>query len=91
MKLYQLACATVIAVAPVANALAQGTTGPAVGAANTKESSDIKAGAAGKSATSKTTPGATGRTVVPGSNSTVADDKSGTAEARTGSVGGGSK
>jgi hypothetical protein len=37
---------------------------------------------------SPSVPGATGRTVVPGSNSTVAGDHSGTAESKTGQAGG---
>jgi hypothetical protein len=41
-------------------------------------------------AESKTAPGATGRTVVPGSNSTVAGDQSGTSAAKTGQTNTGS-
>jgi hypothetical protein len=46
---------------------------------NQKEASDTKAGSGAKANTS-TAPGATGKTVVPGSNSTVTGDKSATEE-----------
>ena len=83
MKTYQIAIATLLAVAPVAGALAQ-TTGPLIGADSHKEA-DIKAGS---DATSSNTPGATGKTVVPGSNSTISGDKAGTAETKSGAIGG---
>jgi hypothetical protein len=41
-------------------------------------------------AKNNTAPGATGRTVVPGSNSTVAGDQSGTSAAKTGQTNTGS-
>jgi hypothetical protein len=83
MKLYHLTCAALLAVAPMA-AMAQ-TTGPSVGADNQKEAFDTKAGSGAKANTS-TAPGATGKTVVPGSNSTVAGDKSATEEQKKGAV-----
>ena len=84
MKIHQIALATLLAVGPIAGALAQ-TTGPSIGA-NSQKDAGVRAGS---DATSSTTPGATGKTVVPGSNSTVAGDRSGTAETKTGGVAGG--
>ena len=81
MKLLHLTCAAVLVVAPI-TAMAQ-TTSPSVGANNQKEASDVQAGA--KSQTGAK-PGATGSTVVPGSKSTVASDKSATDEQKQGSV-----
>jgi hypothetical protein len=94
MRLSHLACAAVLAVSQIAGALAQGNLAPSVGADNQKEAADIKAGSGahsttGTAARSPTTPGGTGQTVVPGSNSTVAGDRASTAEARTGSGGSG--
>jgi hypothetical protein len=83
MKLYYLSCAALLALAPMA-AMAQ-TTAPSVGADNQKQASDTKAGSGAKANTS-TAPGATGRTVIPGSNSTVASDKSATDQQKKGAV-----
>lgn len=83
MKLYHLTCASVLAVAPIA-AIAQAT-GPSVGADNKKEAADIQAGS-GEKAKTGTVPGATGKTVVPGSNSTVASDHTATQEQKKGAV-----
>jgi hypothetical protein len=90
MKIRQFVVAILLAAGPMAAADAQSTVGPSVGADNRKESADVKAGSA-PAAHSSNTPGATGKTVVPGSNSTVAGDKSATSETKTGSGGGGSK
>ena len=87
MKLYHLACAAVLAAAPV-TAMAQSTLSPTVGADNQKEASDIKQGH-GSGSTHSTVPGATGRTVVPGTNSTTATDSKATIEQKRGRVSGG--
>jgi hypothetical protein len=75
-----------LAIGPLSGALAQGNT--AVGTADTKPKSALATGADSKAASSAgvntNTPGATGTTVVPGSNSTVAGDKAATADAKTG-------
>ena len=83
MKIHKIALAALLAVGPMAGALAQ-TTGPSIGA-NSHKDADIRAGS---DTTSSNTPGATGKTVVPGSNSTVSGDRSGTAETKSGAVGG---
>jgi hypothetical protein len=85
MKTRHLLPVALLALAPLTGALAQGT-GPNVKADSTKETTAIREGS---SDTTKL--GATGRTVVPGSNSTVAGDSKSTANAKTGGSGGGSK
>jgi hypothetical protein len=82
MKARYLLPATMLVLAPLTGALAQGT-GPNAKADDTKE---ITANKEGSSDTTK--PGATGRTVVPGSNSTVAGDQKSTTDAKTGGTGG---
>jgi hypothetical protein len=86
MKTRHLLPVALLALTPLTGALAQGT-GPNAKADNTKE---ITANKEGSSDTMK--PGATGKTVVPGSNSTVAGDSNSTANAKTvGGTAGGSK
>ena len=85
MKATHLLTAALLAVAPITGALAQGT-GPNVKADSPKESTAIKEGSG-----DATKPGATGKTVVPGTNSTVAGDSKATAETKTGGTSGGSK
>ena len=84
MKLRYVVSAALLAAYPLCGALAQQTTTPAVGAGNTKEDTAVRQGMA------MNKPGETGRTVVPGSNSSVSGDKSATAETKTGSTGGSS-
>ena len=89
MKLYHLTCAAVLALAPI-TAMAQSTLSPSVGADNQKEANDVKTGS-GARATQSTTPGATGKTVVPGSHSSAAADKSATEEQKKGASPSGGK
>lgn len=85
MKLYHLTCAAVLALAPL-TAMAQSTVGPSVDADHQKNANDMKTGSA---ANSSTAPGATGKTVVPGSKSTVESDHTATTEQKKGDVSGG--
>lgn len=84
MRLWILAFAAFLATSPLCGAMAQQTTSPTVGADSGKGSNAVKKGAA------PNMPGGTGTTVVPGSNSTVAGDRTATADAKTGSNGTGS-
>jgi hypothetical protein len=85
MKARYLLPAVFLALAPLTGAIAQGT-GPNIKADNTKETTAIKEGSS-----NTTKAGATGRTVVPGSNSTVAGDSKSTANEKTGGTAGDSK
>jgi hypothetical protein len=76
-----------LAISPLTDALAQGTTGPDVKAGSSSESTAIKNG----SGTNPHQPGATGSVVVSGSNSTVSGDRKATDLEKKGSVSGGSK
>lgn len=82
MQIRYIAFAAVLAAVPLTVALAQ-TASPPAGAGDTKEDRAARDG----SVTDK--PGATGRTVVPGSNSTIAKDKPATADTKTGTTGSG--
>jgi hypothetical protein len=82
MKIRYVAFAAFLAAGPLTVALAQ-TASPPAGAGDTKEDRAARDG----SVTDQ--PGATGKTVVPGSNSTIAKDKPATAETRTGTTGSG--
>jgi hypothetical protein len=87
MKICNFLFVGVLAVSPIAAAFAQGT-GPNMKADASKEATATKDG----SATNPNQPGATGSTLVPGSNSTVAGDKGGTQLSKTGdTTGGGAK
>lgn len=86
MKIRHFIFAAALAASPLTGALAQGNS-PTAGAADTK-SSDPKP--ANSAATNSKTPGATGSTVVPGSNSTISGDKAATADAKTGGTNTGS-
>ncbi len=81
MRLWTFAFATLLATSPIYPVLAQQSTGPAIGADNTKESSAVEKGASPK------VPGATSKTVVAGSNSTIAGDRGATKEEKTGVIG----
>jgi hypothetical protein len=85
MKARSLLPAALLALIPLTGAIAQ-STGPNIKADSRKEATSIKEGSG-----ETTKPGATGRTVVPGSNSTVAGDSKSTADAKTGGTAGGSK
>jgi hypothetical protein len=82
MKARYLLPAALLVLAPLTGALAQGT----VPNAKADSTNGITANKQGQSDTTK--PGATGRTVVPGSNSTVAGDRKSTTDAKTGGPGG---
>jgi hypothetical protein len=89
MKLYHLACAAVLVVAPM-TAMAQSTVSPSVGANNQKEASDVKTGSGGQT-TYSTAPGDTGKATVPGSNSSTATSGPATHEQKKGSITNGGK
>ena len=84
MKFRYVVSAALLAAYPLCGAMAQQTTSPAVGAGNTKEDTAVRKGMA------MNNPGDTGRTVVPGSHSSVAGDRAATADTKTGSTGGAS-
>jgi len=77
---------------PMAGAIAQGSA-PAVtnfqGATAAPTPADKAPASAAAAASNTTAPGAMGTTVVPGSDSAVAADRTGTTEQRTGGTGGG--
>lgn len=85
MKVRSLVLAGILTTSPLTGAFAQGGTGPQLKADSTQEAKDVKNG----SAANPNQGGATGSTVVPGDNSTVAKDQ--TATGRTQSGGGGGK
>jgi hypothetical protein len=75
MKIYHVTFAALLAASPL-SAMAQQTTAPSV---NSKEAPAVKEGTAGNS----TSAGATGKSVVPGSGSSVAGDKAATQNQKT--------
>jgi hypothetical protein len=77
--------ATVLALTPMAGALAQGSTVPDIKAGSSSEASQMKNG----SATNPRQPGATGSTIVRGDRSTIAGDQKATTLRKTGGGGGG--
>jgi hypothetical protein len=86
MELRSVVYAVLLIAAPLV-AQAQTNTAP-VGAADPRAgqtgSAAVPAPTAPANANNATTPGATGQTVVPGTSSTVAGDKAGTADTKTG-------
>jgi hypothetical protein len=86
VKYLCLGLAGVMMALPVLTASAQ-STGPEIRADNRTEAREIRNGAAPDS----THPGDTGRTHIPGNNSTVQSDQGSTRMNQTGSVGSGSR
>lgn len=87
MKIQNVFLAAVLAATPFAGAIAQ-SVAPDVKAGSQSEAAMVRQG----SATDTRKPGATGSSVVPGDNSTVAGDQKATDRAKTGGGGtGGSK
>ena len=87
MKVPYIVFAATLIASPLAAAFAQGTTSPSTKADSTAESTAVKNG----SATNPNQAGATGATVVPGDKSSVAGDRKGTAEQKTGQTTGSGK
>ncbi len=85
MRLRLFLVAGLLACGPLTAAFAQGGTSPDLKADSSSEANSVKRGAA----TNPHKPGATGSTVVPGNNSTVAGDRAATGKAQSGSGGGG--
>ncbi len=86
MKFRNILFAAILALTPLAGAVAQGTTSPGMKAGSSSEASEMKNG----SAANPRQPGATGTTVVPGNHSTIAGDAKATASRKSGGGGGGS-
>ncbi|WP_428538442.1 hypothetical protein [Rhodopila sp.] len=81
MKPYHFVCAAVLAVAPMA-AMAQTTASPSAGVRTQSETADVKPGSAAKS--NPAHPGATGKTVVPGTHSSAKADRPATTQQKAG-------
>jgi hypothetical protein len=86
MKVRYIVFAATLAASPLAAAFAQSTS-PSTKADSMTESTAMKNG----SATNPNQAGATGSTVVPGDKSSVAGDRKGTAEQKTGQTTGSGK
>lgn len=93
MNAWSLFIAAALLATPLAGAVAQQSPAPAqpgMATVDKTPSATSNTPYGGPSPTA-TVPGGTGRTVVPGNNSTVAGDSAGTAKTQTGGGGGGSK
>jgi hypothetical protein len=86
MKIQSLFFAGILAISPLSAVVAQ-STGPDMKAGGAAEADSVKNGAAKNPGQ----PGATGSTVVPGNQSTVAADHKGTYEQKTGQTAGGGR